>query len=858
MKDISILSDEDLQFICSLKSIVPYFEKIFRSNKELQEFRLFPNRIKISAYELTYIITHHKDVPAISDCLCQYIDDTLNSVQIKIQQRTKSRGFDVAVCDAISNGYFAKNIGLYLKLVEASYESEYVEQLRYALKGNPDLDKKPHVYTDKTSTCATVNGIGEQNQSKESSTTSKQRLQEPTLSTNIVAPATKAPPNTEYLFSSLCRVGTVQGGGAVTLSRLADVVDGVIQAQRQNDAPNRDILFTKERSKPENFVGIWSWDVSFNPKSGLANYIVSAYEKSLQPTEIIEVLGVETVEGIRDILLQGIKIVPTGNRTLFAFSEAGYYKGLLCDAKELLVQDGCTQLKPEVVSLPLYKFSYNETVKLGELIFFSRIVLEAPDSFLRIKDPMEAVRSAVLLRSPIAKLKSWMTIREARDVRTFLQKMPTSDFYQEIADACACTLDEAISFTDVFIQRVADYLQGNDIESEILESAMKHSPDLLEKCRALNEEAWRKENAAALQEAQEKVEEAARKVQELQKQHKQLLLQMEQIENQREKLAAEIKEKQTLAAEIERQVADRIASARKDVSGFISEVTFLKPWVAGQTAVSPARQAAFQPGIELAVEPSEHLNPEDVVYAIKEELSQAGVGKEYSLEFASFLYAAYTTRTPLLLAGSNGCDIADALSASLYSRTASVLHCEGEYNLDVVEECIRDDGKIVTVVNPFGANWFSHISELTAMSGKFVIAAHPFAEDLVIEPRGLYNYVLPVLTEIFVNRIPARDFAGGYFGEKFQSYVSAEPQRKLAFAGKLSMPLLLLNRLKQLLADTKALSGNTDEDIDVLFGILPYAYITGNSKMVQENLQANYTLSKTALKLIPSFLGDLE
>lgn len=676
----------------------------------------------------------------------------------------------------------------------------------------------------------------------------------PKESTEIDSPI-KTFANTEYPFASLCRVGSFQGG-AITLFRLADIVDGIIQPQRRNDAPNRDILFTQDRSRPENFVGVWSWSVNYNPRSGLENYVVSNYEKNLQPAEIILIPGAENIEDLKDHLLQGIELVPIGNKTLFAFTEADHYKALFCNATDLLVQNGQTQLKPEVISLPLYEFSYHEMVKLNGRIFFSHVNLDTPDSFLRIKDPVEAVKNAVLLRSPIAKLKSWVTIREARELRTFLAEMPTSDFYQEIADACACTFDEAVSYADEFIQRAEIYLQGNDIESEILESAIKHSPNLMEKCRALNEKAWQKENAAVLAEAQGKLADTAQELQNLQDQCAQLSLQLKQMEKQREKLMEEITEKQKLEVDVEQRVAARIDAARKNVSEFIGEMTFLQPLVSGQAAFTAlVEQTTFQPGVRLTAEPLEHLEPWDVVCTIQEELAQAGVAEQYSLEFASYLYAAYISRTPLLLVGPNGRDIADALSASLFGKTASVLCCESKYSPGVVKECISDDGQIVTVVNPFNSNWINHISDITALSGKLIIAVHPFAEDLLIEPRGLYNYMLPILTEIFVDRTPTRNYAGGYLGRGFQNYIPAEPQRKILLAGKLSMSSIVQRRLKQILSDIKALSGNASVDIDILFGILPYAYVTGNSKMITEELPEDYPLSKAAQKIIRT-IGD--
>ena len=135
---------------------------------------------------------------------------------------------------------------------------------------------------------------------------------------------------------------------------------------------------------------------------------------------------------------------------------------------------------------------------------------------------------------------------------------------------------------------------------------------------------------------------------------------------------------------------------------------------------------------------------------------------------------------------------------------------------------------------------------------------HPFAEDLLIEPRGLYNYMLPVLTELFVERSSSGTFRGGYLGSGFADHVHPEPQKRIPLMEKVAISPLVQGRLRQILADTKALLRNGSPDDDFLFGVVPYAYVTGKTDILREELQSGHAVSKDTRSLLQAFLGESE
>ena len=890
MDNISKLSDDELRIACSLVPI-KFFRDSFKQNPE-KFHKVYPGQRAetISLEKVEWLALNKRNSSFIVDLLNTGIQTLLNGVQKEIS-KLADMGEDThtALLRVLPKSVFCEHMDLYLKLSQDTYIPEYAELLQSAIKETEAkcqdvaatqaaitqknaaeqivklqsqlketeqrLEEEHAKETEQSVACDALQtkyqALLEMFQEKEQALAEfQQRINYADLPADVFAE--------EYPFVSLCRVGGITGN-SIALSRITDVIDGVIQAQRKETFPERKTLFTTDRSKREKHIGIWAWRTEPNHNPLKSDYIVSKFLTSQVPVQIIELRDCETIEELKKILIQGMEFLPEGDRVLFCFVSDGKHTGLLCNTKDIIVRNGITKLNSEVIKLPLYEFSEQEIVTLDGIRLFYRINLGVPKAVVQMKDPLDVVKEAVLRRMSIAKLKPWITIREAQGLRTFFEEMPTTDFYQEIADICVCSIEDAKGYADDFIQKAGAYLREEDVEREILEMAIKHSPSLLEKCRILNQKLWEEEHSEQLKQAKTKLEQISEEARQQQHLHDQLLAQKEQLIEQQEELKAKIAQQEKLAADVEDQISDRIAVARKNAADFISEMAFVQP---GKTeSAFPAEQNLFSPGEKLSSEISVLHEVQDAIYQIRDELEEAGVSQDRSHEFAAFLYAAYTSRTPLLLAGPNGLDIADAVSSALFGQTSSVLHCESSYNSSIIKQCVNDESPIMAVLSPLHPKWIDHIHELFAdVGGKFIIAIHPFAEDLLIEPRGLYNYMLPVLTELFVEQKATRNFVGGGFHTDFQDYDRAEPQRIIPLEAKLAMPPLVKNRLCQILSDMKVLLEDKTSDGDFLFGTIPYAYATGRVEVIREKIQNNPAVFKKSetKTLLLSFLGESE
>ena len=247
--------------------------------------------------------------------------------------------------------------------------------------------------------------------------------------------------------------------------------------------------------------------------------------------------------------------------------------------------------------------------------------------------------------------------------------------------------------------------------------------------------------------------------------------------------------------------------------------------------------------------------------AIRYELLEAGVSEKHSAALAAWLYGAFVNHVPLLLCGPCGHEIADAFSAAVFGCLSATLNCDGAYSAEFAEKCDTAASTVVTIESPFSSTWWPHLPAILTTKNKFFVAVTPYAEDLQIEPQGFYNYLLPVMTELFVDKLPRRNFSGGYLSDDFEEYQSKKGKPLYdEFFRSARLSLLARDRLQQMLADLHTIMEDSSADLDCLFALLPCAWVSGRqallSEVVHKNGQSGITISTDVLSQISGYLGE--
>lgn len=187
-----------------------------------------------------------------------------------------------------------------------------------------------------------------------------------------------------------------------------------------------------------------------------------------------------------------------------------------------------------------------------------------------------------------------------------------------------------------------------------------------------------------------------------------------------------------------------------------------------------------------------------------------------------------------------------------------ILQCEGDYASDLINTIGAENEHIVMINNLISSRWISKIPEITKVEDILFIGTHPFPEDIQVEPISIYNYVLPLFTEFFVDKNAAGNYCGGYFSDGVPVYKhSSNLSKERKTASLIKCNMLVKNKISNILAIMHNLNKGMTDDEDFLFGILQYAYATMDMKTIGNMIsEDNRHISNNLKNDLQYILGD--
>ena len=679
-------------------------------------------------------------------------------------------------------------------------------------------------------------------------------------------------------ITSICVVTDPDDNGQSWLLRLLDIegtrlVPVYINESESRTFDNRDKLYYNDNTMPPGYVGVWHWSATPRLNDYEKDYITSRFIEDIEPIQIKLIRDVTNINELVDRIKKGVHIPFCGSKTLFCFkSSSRLFTGVLCSINQLDITDDSVSVKEEISYLPVYEIKKDDLISANEYYFYRYLKInnEATTDVL-LKDPLEIVRKCILDRSTWSAMKSrGMTRNEYKLFKEFLTEVKTDSLYDEVAKKCRVTVEEAESLVIEFLMNVDVYLDHDDVDSYVIEQVINNHPIYREKCERIVEEKWKEENKERISEGEEKLKDIINNLENRTKEVDLAREELKQLRAEKERIIAsyeerlktindEVSEKEKLASDVELQIQKRIADAKQNAARFIADMAFVpsnymssnQRMAENSTVNSYVEGSCLDPdGIE------KFENWQETVEGIEIELREAGVNEKLSFGLAKFLYAAYCMNQPILLAGPNGGDIADALSAAMCGRLAGRFTCTGEFNLSSIA-CIKScNDSIIVIENLFHKDWVDYIDRLVEIKEKFFIITSPFADDLIIEPKGIYNYALPLITDMFVDDIATRDFLGG-IGIQNKLDVSKKASKGryenvLLKAGASAKYRSVVNKIMLVMKNIK---NQTTSDDDYMYVLYPYMYATSKGVILEEYIKSDQHISKDLKKALLMLLG---
>ena len=312
--------------------------------------------------------------------------------------------------------------------------------------------------------------------------------------------------------------------------------------------------------------------------------------------------------------------------------------------------------------------------------------------------------------------------------KQFLSEIPKDSILEKLSEMYDMSPQEAQACVESFLQTVENYVHAEDVDSTLIVQMLDNHKGLKQTCDEFAYKKWCGEHKVETEKAKEEVVAIRAKAEQEAVAAKQRLLDIEKsissaeakrnnilseittAQSRLDQLHTEIEQYEALGKDALAAVRQKISDAQKDMAGFIADLSVILPQ--SNSPATPGKRVTnwqysgatdwlySEDDIDLAD------NWEDELYTISHNLvHSAKVENELCSMLAAFIYAAHINNVPLLIAGPGGHDMADALSASIYTSGAGQLTLCNECDYDVADEVAKYDEPIVSVQNMFGKGW---------------------------------------------------------------------------------------------------------------------------------------------------------
>ncbi len=661
---------------------------------------------------------------------------------------------------------------------------------------------------------------------------------------------------------SLCVIKYNDRTGYYSLRRLADVKGEILEPvdynsgkDKSSDKPLKYIYYNNYYGPTtEDMAGFWSWErFVTRDSSGEEKYKTQAdYMENIRP---IEILGL--VDGrITEEVLEHTLTIPgyiegkflIANKREFQPKGQKHIRAVLLDLNDCQVipvsgkNEKKILLKEDIYTLPVYELNLKDDSFAWKDYDNNNNVRY----FLNRLNLGKSIRRMVA-RSPVTvmqkELEIWLrgqniSREDRRDFKNILQAVPQMSVMESLQDKYQISEEQAQRRVNTFIKKVRDYVDVTDQNAEMAATIIRYHEPLRAEAEAKIEKMWREANKSKIAEG----EKVCRQLnEEKEKINKEIQVLQEKVKEQKAEytqINQEITQYTELRDSIESETKRKIEDARQHMGRFLTEISAFTAVMPTGMSNHRAEGWSLKDGEKTTgkdISAVKSSSWEDVRETIGRNLEMAGVAPEWCDLAGSYLYAAYIHHMDLLLAGPHGRAIANALALAVEGKKAVCLSCHGEPDASVIQQLKEMQEPVIVVENPFHPEWLSRMGECkAACPDTLFIWLHPFTEDLVVEPLGLFNYVLPVFTEFFVNGDEKPEaMQRSLQSDAFEAYQEKKPvEIPLPLMKPFKISTLTRTHLKQLIAtaagimDERTVAGK----LEFLMGKLPFALLTNERR----------------------------
>lgn len=360
---------------------------------------------------------------------------------------------------------------------------------------------------------------------------------------------------------------------------------------------NRNFLIDKTgKVHTKGDLAVFAWSDSPNA-SGSDKPFNDATELKDFPIHVFKLSAKNTLQVI-DNLRNGVSCGSASHNVMYIFCESDEgFQGVLCPAQSMEERNQQYFLKDSVSKLPYYLLKSSDILSIYELknlfgnekcVFLKALVPGTPISYLPTRETSAIVKDVILKN----RFLTWNSFRNftsnaegshkytQKELRVFkecLAQVQCKTVQEELAAELGCTVSEATTYIENFIENANSYLEGDEVDTQLLSRLVMANDELREKYTALVEEKWKTDAAEKINIAAQKVEELEAQCKEKANTLKSLNSDIEDRRDKLQELQNEVAQNKILARESYSMVQEKIATAKHDVSSFLADMACYFP-----------------------------------------------------------------------------------------------------------------------------------------------------------------------------------------------------------------------------------------------------------------------------------------
>lgn len=662
--------------------------------------------------------------------------------------------------------------------------------------------------------------------------------------------------------TSVCEVTDTYYQGLM-LTRLFDIEEDMLVRPELHDGPrkfgNRKRLYKNDGPNDVGTVGVWNWTAIPNNNDPDKDYVTSKYQSQIKLIYAMILHGVSTHNQLINMLKRGIDVglndVTYTNLLVLYRNEVKEYEGVYCPAGALSERSHSAFLNSTVTLL--------ETVIIDadDLLWIER---NAIYRFLDI-DPVGTILTAPIhdiVKQVVMDRTTWRafsnfvggTHSELNLFKAFLESI-TERAPQIVAEKTGLDEETASDYVDDFILHANSYMENADIDSEMLSGLLETNTEIRERFGLLAQERWEKEHKQQLEKKEAQIIDAKETLEELQSSvgEQQQLFKKTKVDFQNW-----LQEAARTRTAFEASMQSRIDDLQNNLGSTLADSIYFRQLCSPSPQIEgPIPSINYVEGVVVETEEtaSDYLDVHDLLI---DNLGIAGIKESYRKYLSSFLLSCLKEKNSVILAGPNGKAIADAVSVTLYSKTAGHINCNKDNQAAVLHVITHAKDPIICVDQFCKYGFVDELPSLLATIDKPFFLLTPFAEDLTIEPAGLYNYALPLMTEIFVTARPTTEWIGGLADAEWLDFEIGEEREKFVMINPLVKSELARNSYRNVLKLSSHIVDEYARDglLSYICAYIPYAYVTGRTCADLEDSESNVSISQEVKDLMIRYLGE--